>query len=194
MGQRLILSENERLNIMNLYEGLINERRIPGITDTSTICDVVCGRAAARRGTNGDLVKTFQNALIKCGYDLPQYGADGNFGEETRQATLKYQKDKNLNLVDGAIGPETSNQLIKDGCLDDPQCQCRGTEKIGGDRLIDRDLNLPCENVSRCVREFMSSYEEDSCVDGDLMRNFVECLGLGNCFSRGYVPLKGGVE
>ena len=192
MGKKLILSEDERLNIMGLYKDLINEQRIPGLTSTSTLCDVVCGKVAARRGTKGDVVKTLQEALIKCGYDLPQYGADGNFGEETRQATLKYQKDKNLRLKDGAIGPETSGQLIKDGCLDDPECKCKGTRKIDGDSLIDRNLNVPCENVSKCVSEFMSSYEQDSCIDSDLMRNFMECLGLGDCFNGGVVPVKGG--
>ena len=201
MGKRLILSEDEKLYIRDLYKGLINEQKLPGLTNTSTLCDVVCGKAAARGGTKGNVVKTLQEALISCGYELPQYGADGKFGNETRQATLKYQRDKNLNLVDGAIGPETSGQMIKDGCLEDPNCQCEDKKtaddeqkslRAGYSEVIKRNLDTPCEDVNKCISEFMSLYEQDSCIDSDSIRELMSCLGLGECFKGGYVPIKEG--
>lgn len=41
-------------------------------------------------------IKTFQQALISSGYPLPKYGADGSFGNESRQAMQAFQKDSGL--------------------------------------------------------------------------------------------------
>lgn len=37
-------------------------------------------------GTKGDDVRAFQTNLLKLGYDLPKYGADGSYGKETEGA------------------------------------------------------------------------------------------------------------
>ena len=37
-------------------------------------------------------VKAWQNLLLAWGFDLPQFGADGDFGTETTNATIKWQK------------------------------------------------------------------------------------------------------
>jgi len=44
-----------------------------------------------KRGRTGDDVRLLQEALIKLGYDLGSYGADGDFGEATQKAVLKFQ-------------------------------------------------------------------------------------------------------
>jgi peptidoglycan hydrolase-like protein with peptidoglycan-binding domain len=41
-------------------------------------------------GSEGTEVKQLQENLIKLGYKLPKYGADGDFGDETLQAVLQF--------------------------------------------------------------------------------------------------------
>jgi N-acetylmuramoyl-L-alanine amidase len=59
--------------------------------------------------TSGD-VKSLQQKLIKAGYKLPKYGADGSLGDETVQAVKQFQKDNGL-TVDGIAGPKTLAKL-----------------------------------------------------------------------------------
>lgn len=61
-------------------------------------------------GDSGAFVRDIQQELIKAGYRLPRYGTDGEFGEETENAVMKFQKDHNLS-VDGLVGPVTLNKL-----------------------------------------------------------------------------------
>ena len=53
-----------------------------------------------------------QRRLMKLGYDLPRFGADGDFGNETLQALKTFQKDRGLK-VDGKCGPLTWAELMK---------------------------------------------------------------------------------
>lgn len=57
-------------------------------------------------GCSNDLVRIAQNKLIKKGYILPKYGADGSFGEETEKAVKELQRDAHID-VDGIIGDNT---------------------------------------------------------------------------------------
>lgn len=59
-----------------------------------------------RKGSNGDAVKELQNLLLSHGYELPKYGADGDYGAETVTAVKKFQKDNGLD-ADGICGPKT---------------------------------------------------------------------------------------
>ena len=59
-----------------------------------------------RKGAKGAEVKKMQNLLIKKGYNLPKFGADGQFGNETFEAVKKFQKANGLS-VDGIVGPKT---------------------------------------------------------------------------------------
>lgn len=47
-------------------------------------------------GCVGEDVKILQENLLKLGYKLPKYGADGEFGIETAFAVKEFQKDNNL--------------------------------------------------------------------------------------------------
>ena len=53
-----------------------------------------------------------QQLLMAAGYALPRYGADGRFGNETRAAVKRFQKDHMLR-TDGVIGPLTWAELMK---------------------------------------------------------------------------------
>lgn len=64
------------------------------------------GSRTLRKGMKGTDVKNMQEDLIKLGYDLSKYGADGDFGGETDAAVRKFQKDHGL-VVDGVVGNAT---------------------------------------------------------------------------------------
>lgn len=49
-------------------------------------------------GCVGEDVKILQENLLKLGYKLPKYGADGEFGIETASAVKNFQKDNNLEI------------------------------------------------------------------------------------------------
>lgn len=48
------------------------------------------------RGNKGDAVRDMQSQLLRAGYTLPRYGADGDFGRETAAAVRRFQKAKGL--------------------------------------------------------------------------------------------------
>lgn len=61
-------------------------------------------------GTTGDDVKELQEALIRLGYDLGRWGADGDFGDCTEMAVRRFQAQNGL-AVDGEAGPQTIQAL-----------------------------------------------------------------------------------
>ena len=62
------------------------------------------------RGMKNDYVKQLQQDLIKLGYSLSPYGADGSFGKVTEDAVKKWQKDNGL-VVDGKFGPASRAKM-----------------------------------------------------------------------------------
>lgn len=68
--------------------------------------DIPDMKPTLRRGDKGPYVKEAQEDLMKLGYSLPKYGADGDFGRETENAVKTLQKDYGL-AVDGIIGQKT---------------------------------------------------------------------------------------
>lgn len=67
--------------------------------------------ATIRRGSTGADVVECQQDLLKLGYDLGSYGADGKFGAKTEAAVKEFQRthvDPNTGdklKVDGIVGP-----------------------------------------------------------------------------------------
>ena len=69
-----------------------------------------------RRGSRGAEVKEYQEKLIKLGFDLGTYGADGDFGDATFRAVQNFQTKHRLVPVDGEIGKDTKfaiNEAVK---------------------------------------------------------------------------------
>ncbi len=67
------------------------------------------------KGDTGPKVTTIQQGLIKLGYDLGKYGADGKFGNDTDAALKKFQTAHKL-TVDGKFGVKSEaklNELLK---------------------------------------------------------------------------------
>lgn len=63
------------------------------------------------KGDTGSTVKAMQILLVGRGYKLPRYGADGDFGSETRSAVRSCQLRNGLE-VDGICGPATWKKLL----------------------------------------------------------------------------------
>ena len=69
------------------------------------------GERILKIGKIGDDVKQLQENLIKLGYDVGSDGADGEFGDNTMLAVMKFQRDKGLTPVDGEVGDDTRKAL-----------------------------------------------------------------------------------
>jgi hypothetical protein len=72
----------------------------------------VKGDMALRKGDKGNDVKKLQQDLIKLGYNLDPYGADGSFGAKTETTVMKFQRDHGLE-VDGKAGPKTQAKIAE---------------------------------------------------------------------------------
>lgn len=70
-------------------------------------------RPTLRKGSTGDWVVVCQNDLLKLGYDLSPYGADGKYGNKTVQAVKKFQTDYDIKPIDGICGQKTWAGLIE---------------------------------------------------------------------------------
>lgn len=64
-----------------------------------------------KNGCSGSDVRALQILLTGNGWDGGTWGADGNFGKQTENAVIAYQKQKGLQ-VDGMAGPETMKSIL----------------------------------------------------------------------------------
>jgi len=82
-----------------------------GVIMEQSLNDVQSGSAILKKGSKGDSVTAVQKALMDKGYELPKYGADGGYGDETVEAVKKFQQDNGLS-VDGKIGKNTIAKMV----------------------------------------------------------------------------------
>lgn len=61
-------------------------------------------------GSKGNDVKELQKELQRRGYNIGKDGIDGKFGNDTRNAVIKFQKDNRLS-TDGKVGKNTAHAL-----------------------------------------------------------------------------------
>lgn len=59
----------------------------------------------------GDAVRSVQLLLIGADIDLPIYGADGLFGEETEEAVKEFQSERDI-FPSGVVDEETYSALL----------------------------------------------------------------------------------
>lgn len=71
-------------------------------------------RATVEKGAENPMAQFAQQVLLAYGYSLPQFGADGEFGEESVTATIRYQQDHGL-VADGVIGVVTWKDMLQIG-------------------------------------------------------------------------------
>ena len=63
-----------------------------------------------RKGDSGEEVRICQEYLIRLGYNLDPYGADGKFGKKTQAVVKEFQTVSGLK-ADGIVGPLTWEAL-----------------------------------------------------------------------------------
>lgn len=63
-----------------------------------------------KKGCKGSDVKELQKTLNSKGYSVGKYGADGIFGNNTKNAVKKFQKANKL-TADGIVGKNTAHKL-----------------------------------------------------------------------------------
>ena len=68
------------------------------------------GSTILRKGMKSIAVRQMQEKLMKLGFDLGRYGADGDFGSATLAAVKEFQKKYGLE-IDGEAGPLTLKSL-----------------------------------------------------------------------------------
>ncbi len=60
-----------------------------------------------RKGSQGEEGRALQERLLKLGYSLPRFGADGKFGSETEKAVKAFQAKAGIS-ADGICGEQTN--------------------------------------------------------------------------------------
>ena len=83
------------------YDGAVKE----------TQADAIRGQRLLRNGSIGGDVRALQEIMIRLGYELPIYGADGDFGPETEEALRRLQAALDV-IADGEYGEETHEALM----------------------------------------------------------------------------------
>ena len=83
--------------------------KVDGIAGKETISKTI----TLKVGSKGSVVKAVQKRLISLGYNCGSCGADGCFGNATKQAVIKYQKNTGC-VADGEItkGKKTWKKLL----------------------------------------------------------------------------------
>jgi hypothetical protein len=79
--------------------------------DAAPPAPVKLGDRVLGKGCKGADVAELQNDLLKLGYKLPKYGADGDFGPATEAAVLAFQRRNGLD-ADGVVGNATWQKLM----------------------------------------------------------------------------------
>lgn len=81
------------------------------LPDTALVVEMhELGDRVLKNGSKGDDVKALQDALIKLGYDLGKWGADGDFGDCTEIAVRSFQTQMDLK-ADGRVTEATITAL-----------------------------------------------------------------------------------
>ena len=158
IGMHQIATKNHY--IMEKYEGGL-------IMEGDDLCEIECERKIAAYGSNGDAVKEIQHALSKCGYNTKYEGGgmkqgcredknkcDGKFRQHTRDSVKEFQEGNGL-TVDGKVGSDTLEKLVSEGCLKDPQCNCKEQEFQQDDTKQDYVEQFDCEEVKHCMQKYL---------------------------------------
>ena len=91
-----------------------------------------------QRGDKGTAVKAMQAVLIALGYDLGEWGADGDFGAATEAAVKTFQRDHGLPQT-GIFGP-TAQATVDRLTAAEPEPEPTWTVTVRGLTAVDVDL------------------------------------------------------
>ena len=125
------------------------------------------GERILKIGRKGDDVRMLQEDLMKLGYDVGPDGADGDYGDNTMLAVMKFQRDKGITPVDGEVGDDTRNALK--AALGETKPKEEPDEKPEAPK---NDIQIPYQNIR--VREIKM---EDEGPDVKLAQAALQCWG-----------------
>ena len=94
-----------RQDVMNILGGV----PVAEIINTSPVVEPV-NNGLIKKGEESTRVRELQQNLIKLGYSCGPAGADGDFGNGTYDAVIKFQRDHGLE-VDGLVGNATLSAI-----------------------------------------------------------------------------------
>ena len=93
-------------NVRNDVAALMTSSGTIMPNSTTTTTPINSSSSCLGKGDEGPEVEQLQKNLIKLGYSCGSWGADGDFGNDTKKAVIKFQKEHGLS-ADGLAGPLT---------------------------------------------------------------------------------------
>jgi hypothetical protein len=165
--------------------GDTNDLSSPRFAGDEVLEAVFDGERLLRLGDSGDAVFKIQQALIDAGFDLPTFGANGEFDSETRDAVIAFQTASGLafSQIDGIVGPITMSRLdsrfpTEDAAGPSPDCE-EGVATVVVDVVMMRgasgdplgDIDFANGVFSQCCVQF--SLGTGVTVEPDLSDSFL---------------------
>jgi len=112
-----------------------------------------------RKGDRGSAVQKIQQALIDAGFPLPRFGADGDFGNETDSAVIKYQQVNGL-AADGIVGSNTIKNLDDRFAAESDTCKSDATFNTTWTRIKNQIVKTANQEYTFWTRPDRSRYKE----------------------------------
>jgi len=106
------ITDKQVVDIVNNFQAALQKP----INQAKTMDDVKNGKGYLILNMRGEHVRELQKMLMKLGYDLGSTKDDNYFGQKTKNAVEKFQKDvgiKPKHLIYGVFGKMTYDALIK---------------------------------------------------------------------------------
>jgi len=153
MATKLILTTEQKRDLYPRVKNFLNSTEVLRRGD---------GSEAKPNG----LVVELQEALIALGFELPVFGVDGIFRDETKAAVEAYQRASRL-TVDGVVGEGTKNSLYIDL---QPPPPSKDPQKLVNERIQknnlknERELQARLTNID--VASLQNSVAEDQKTSG----------------------------
>lgn len=113
------------------YSGSVSAEDVAQTVETKTL-----GSRTLKNGSEGADVKEMQSGLIRLGYDLGSWGADGDFGDCTELAVKQFQKDHGLDATGKFDAKALKAYEAALVALDKPAEDPKTVEIVGGNCYI----------------------------------------------------------
>jgi len=81
------------------------------IGGSADLASVAAGTRVIKAPEVSDAVARIQQALVCIGFELPEFGVDGGFGNETGAAVVAFKTSRGLFPSDAVVGVKTTNRL-----------------------------------------------------------------------------------
>jgi hypothetical protein len=202
MKNLFTINEEEKNRILNLHETAtkrhyLSEQQTTGYTqlresDLKKIIDKLLLREDEEslpdmKNIPLGKVESVQQALVDAGYNIGPTGVDGIYGEYTRGAVLKYQKDNGIKQT-GNVGPVTSKRLgvqqLTSGKPSQSQTKTATTQKKTtvpqtNPNNSSKPVNSPLKNPSekKSYKQFCPAIPNNKGVDKNMFKQYQKIAG-----------------